>query len=241
MRGVLVDLTGKTFGRLTVVSRAKGDKNNNSRWNCKCSCGNEKVIKAVNLKNGNTKSCGCLALELRSKRILKDLTGKVFGRLTVVSRTNSIDTPPTWKCKCSCGNEKIILGYSLRRGDTKSCGCLELELKSKRSLKDLTGQTFGRLTVISRADNKGKSVAWSCKCICGNERIVAGGNLVNRSTVSCGCFIRELATKIGSSEKGMYRIAKASLSKDLEVENVPESLIKVQAMRFKISNFLKQS
>ena len=58
--------------------------------------------------------------------------------------------------------------------------------------KDLTGQKFGRLTVIKRAENKGKRVAWLCKCECGNEIVIIGGNLKNGSTKSCGCYKKEM-------------------------------------------------
>ena len=57
---------------------------------------------------------------------------------------------------------------------------------------DLTGQKFGRLTVIKRAENKGKRVAWLCKCECGNEIVIIGGNLKNGSTKSCGCYKKEM-------------------------------------------------
>lgn len=55
-----IDLTGQKFGRLTVIERAKNYKSGQSRWLCKCDCGNEKVIAVGNLKNGHTQSCGCL-------------------------------------------------------------------------------------------------------------------------------------------------------------------------------------
>lgn len=53
------NLTGKFFGCLKVLSRAK-NKNKKKCWLCKCSCGSEIVVKANHLKTGNTKSCGCL-------------------------------------------------------------------------------------------------------------------------------------------------------------------------------------
>ena len=59
-------------------------------------------------------------------------------------------------------------------------------------LIDLTGQKFGRLTVIKRAENKGKRVAWLCKCECGNEIVIIGSNLKNGSTKSCGCYKKEM-------------------------------------------------
>lgn len=58
-----------------------------------------------------------------------DLTGKRFGRLTVVERANKPGegSSPTWLCKCDCGNTKIINGKSLRNGTTVSCGCWQRE------------------------------------------------------------------------------------------------------------------
>lgn len=49
--------------------------------------------------------------------------------------------------------------------------------------KDLTGQRFGMLIVISRADNRGGHTAWNCKCDCGNDVVVVGHNLI-RGTIN---------------------------------------------------------
>lgn len=60
-----IDLTGNTYGRLTVISRAGKDKHGNYLWNCKCSCKSGKIItvRAASLKSGKTQSCGCLHKE----------------------------------------------------------------------------------------------------------------------------------------------------------------------------------
>lgn len=55
-------------------------------------------------------------------------------------------------------------------------------------VKDLTGQRFGRLTVISRAENRNKKVYWRCRCDCGAEKIIRGCNLKYGDTKSCGCL-----------------------------------------------------
>lgn len=55
---------------------------------------------------------------------LVDITGERFGMLTVLKRSGSVETKPTWLCLCDCGNVKVIKGASLRYGHTKSCGCL---------------------------------------------------------------------------------------------------------------------
>lgn len=59
----LDDLTGKRFGRLTVVSRAENGKGGRARWLCRCDCGNKRVVYGYSLKSGNTRSCGCLRAE----------------------------------------------------------------------------------------------------------------------------------------------------------------------------------
>lgn len=53
-----------------------------------------------------------------------DLTGKKFHNLTVLNRDKRKGEKIQWLCKCDCGIEKIISGESLRRGRTKTCGCL---------------------------------------------------------------------------------------------------------------------
>ncbi len=61
------DLTGKVFSRLTIISYA-GKAGKESLWNCRCSCGTEKVIRYNSLMSGSTVSCGCLRREVnRSK------------------------------------------------------------------------------------------------------------------------------------------------------------------------------
>lgn len=65
------DLTGKKFGKLEVIKRMGTDKFKHSTWLCKCDCGKIKIISANNLQKGTTKSCGCLAKELLSKKMTK--------------------------------------------------------------------------------------------------------------------------------------------------------------------------
>lgn len=58
-------MEGQKFGRLTVIERAENDKHRNSRWLCKCACGNFITVLAMSLRKGSTKSCGCLRHELK--------------------------------------------------------------------------------------------------------------------------------------------------------------------------------
>lgn len=62
----LISLVGKTFGRLTVLSRGGYGKGKDIRWVCSCTCGKTKEISGISLREGRSKSCGCLRIELMS-------------------------------------------------------------------------------------------------------------------------------------------------------------------------------
>jgi len=55
-----IDITGKKFGRLTVLSDTGKKSRGNRIWLCRCICGNLAEVRGDNLRNGRTKSCGCL-------------------------------------------------------------------------------------------------------------------------------------------------------------------------------------
>lgn len=96
-----------------------------------------------------------------AKRI--DLTGQRFGRLVVISyEGHDKHKNALWKCKCDCGNEKIISSPCLRDGTTSSCGCLHREQLLKRITKH--GGCSTRLyriwaLMITRTTNK-NNPAW---------------------------------------------------------------------------------
>ena len=90
------------------------------------------------------------------RKVKKDLTGQQFGRWVVIEQADDLVSAngkhiTMWKCKCSCpkGTIKIIRGYNLTNGHSKSCGCLASELLAERNL----GNTYG---MLSRKGNKYK-------------------------------------------------------------------------------------
>lgn len=122
------NLLGKTFNRLTVIKRVES-KRNCARWLCQCKCGNTVEVDANHLTSGRTQSCGCLHKEnitTYNKTIkLQDLTGQRFGKLVVLKRADNVGEQPAWICQCDCGViTHPIIGFNLKRGTTKSCGCL---------------------------------------------------------------------------------------------------------------------
>lgn len=129
-----LDLTGMTFGHLTVIRRADtdyqcmchGKPKYEWKWLCECDCEDHNRVEVVqhNLLNGHCTSCGC-----RNTNNLIDMSGMTFGHLTVIRRAPdkivSGEKVAHWYCKCDCGNPELVSvsGHNLRNGHTISCGC----------------------------------------------------------------------------------------------------------------------
>lgn len=131
--GPKIDLVGQKFGKLTVKRLKRIDEYPNKKrkkieWYCDCECGTkDHLVSSDHLKRGDVKSCGCLRRKTgNDHKMFKDLTGMVFGRLTVLHRAKNADTgnKTRWFCKCKCGNTKIVKSRDLLCGDVKSCGCM---------------------------------------------------------------------------------------------------------------------
>ena len=73
--GIRIDMVGKKFGRLTVLKEVGRNKYGHVLWLCMCDCGIEKIINGSSLREGFSKSCGCLRKELTGKRA-KEMIGK---------------------------------------------------------------------------------------------------------------------------------------------------------------------
>lgn len=121
--GKLLDLTGQKFGRLTAI-RLKGREGVKTLWECDCECGNSYTTAANYLRNGDTKSCGCL---IKSGVNKLDITGEVYGQLTAISNTGKQNANGCyiWTFKCSCGNflEREIGNLRSRRYSAKCEDC----------------------------------------------------------------------------------------------------------------------
>lgn len=130
--GKLIDLTGKRFGRWTILKRVMPNtKWDAHRWICKCDCGKIKILQGRTLKNGTSTNCGCWRLD--------DLTGKTFNRWTVFKRGRDTKAGrPQWVCECECGKTGLIPASNLRSGSSKSCGCFN------RDVHTIHGDYLGR-------------------------------------------------------------------------------------------------
>lgn len=92
-----------------------------------------------------------------------------------------------WLCDCDCGNQHIVATSGLTSGRCTSCGCINR--KNRLGVrKNLVGQKFGQLTVLSRDKNPHKYhvTKYLCLCKCGQKTSVSYSNLTNNATKSCG-------------------------------------------------------
>lgn len=133
---------------------------------------------------------------------VKDLTGKIFGNLTVLSYYNTDSHGKNYLCRCKCGNEKIYRGSTLTSGAVIGCGCYvgksNIGLTHDEEAMSHIGEKYGKLIIIdiSKTNHQYNMV---CKCECGNIKTIKLYDLSCGKTVSCGCYQKEQASKTGST------------------------------------------
>lgn len=119
----------------------------------------------------------CAVQQNKSRR--HDLTGKQFGKLTVLEYNSAMQK---WKCLCDCGQYCYKPAGQLNSGLIKSCGCAWHQSTVQ------TGMQFGRLTAVRPTEQRSaRAIVWECRCQCGNTAFVRSTMLVNGHTTSCGC------------------------------------------------------
>ena len=129
------DIQNQRFGRLIALEPdfEKSKNNHGIVWLCKCDCGNNTYVKATQLLQGKTKSCGCLLKEVLTERNIENREvqiGKQYGYLLVTGDGGYTQKGNNNRhislCKClNCKQENIsIIDNYLQTGRIKSCGCL---------------------------------------------------------------------------------------------------------------------
>ena len=114
---------GEHYGEWTIL---EADKSRPRYFLCKCSCGTVKSVFGSSLKNGTSKSCGCIksaSMKERFKTQAESHIGEKHGFLTIDDCV--LKGKDYWyKCTCDCGNKVEVLGKRLFAGVTSSCGCM---------------------------------------------------------------------------------------------------------------------
>lgn len=153
------DITGMRSGMAVALEKTTTKRKGVSLWRCRCDCGKEFLTEAGNIRSGRVQSCGCL----RNIKRIKDITGQRFGKLTALYRLDEKQgTSFMWFCRCDCGNTVKASVSNLNSGNVISCGCVKKE-SSKRPIRDISGQRFGKLVAIEPTDKRSDngSVVWN--------------------------------------------------------------------------------
>lgn len=126
-----IDLSGRSAGYWTVLFRNGVTPDGKMPlWRCRCQCGAERDVRAGNIRNGLTKSCGCM--KPSPKVFRKPVSeGEKYGRLLVLKRLPGSEV----LCRCVCGSERAYKVGNLSTGKSKSCGCLRREMTADKSFR----------------------------------------------------------------------------------------------------------
>lgn len=176
---------GDQFNRWIVIDDTVVIKNRKASFLCQCSCWRKTTtyISNYELHAGISKGCKHCAR-------FKDISGQTFEYLTALYIDENMSKKlnmPCYVCYCKCGKLHSVRAQCLVNGTTTSCGC------KKDEIEDLTGQTFGDLTVVSFSHKKhfqGYNTSinmWNVVCSCGKKLKVGQGNLKSGNSLSCGC------------------------------------------------------
>ena len=205
--GRIINEIGNKYGRLTVLYKVESRKGQ-AYWHCRCDCGNEIDVSGISLRNGNTKSCGCLqrerAKESNITRAGGDLTGQQIGNLYIdslfkVDNKRDGKNSRIWKCICKCGNIIYLSTANLNRRKNKSCDECAKQKRIENNFIDETGNKYGKLTVLSYVGkNSDNRFLWLCQCDCGNLKITTSKSLHSGLCQSCGCLKSKGEQKIQS-------------------------------------------
>lgn len=185
--GTLIDLTGQRFGKLVAIEKVEPKPDGVTRWLCRCDCGNDHIVSYTNLKNGHVTSCGC--------KKAHDLTGKVFGKLTVLYRSDKKHKKgnheyPLWVCQCECGEIVLRMSDSLTNKKERMCtNCLQK--MSAKSMLEAAGFVGGtqitkikdmKLTAANTSGTRG--VYWHKRQHKWYARLKFQGKLLNLGSFS---------------------------------------------------------
>lgn len=193
---------GERYGRVVVIRFLNRNHLRKSVFECKCDCGKTFPCVGSNLKSGCTRSCGCFKSESVINRVRKGLaTGQRYGRLVI----NAFDHRGKdgrgyqlyYRARCDCGKEVVVSRGDVVSGDTRSCGCLFIERRTKPMA---AGEKYGRLTTVSDSYLENGDSFVLCVCECGTQVPMPASRLRNGYLLSCGCLQREAASRNGLAQ-----------------------------------------
>lgn len=145
------ELVGTVYNNFKIIDYKREDRRSFLLVECP-HCHNKKWMRKEQVEIA--KSCGCLNYKTFFKPL--DIKGERFGNLTALEPTDKRDKNNgsiVWRCVCDCGNYKEVAEAELKRGTTRSCGCLAQKFSSENGKKVLTEQAKKVCIENTRLDN----------------------------------------------------------------------------------------
>lgn len=214
-----IDLTGRTFGELTVLSLSDRTLDDGSKlWKCRCTCEKIVYVASFSLLHDHYKSCGCKRNEKRDAGVKKhiekdsvDGTRKSALKAKLHAGNKSghkgviwMQSRNKWKAYIGLKGKQITLGYFDNKEDAIAARkdaeekyhkpYLKQDLgkgKQKQELIDITGEKIGRLTAIKEVERSGKNRRYLFRCECEKEIITQMSAVIYGNTRSCGCLKKD--------------------------------------------------
>jgi len=159
--GKFYDITGKKYGRLTVLKRVPNLSERTTRWLCQCDCGKLHEVNKNNLINGKVKSCGCMALELMIGNKYRETHKQSYTRLYYIwqgmKQRCYYEKEPSYLYYGACGitvcdewkNFEPFYRWALKNGYSK-----DLTIDRKNNSKGYSPENCQWATVIEQNRNK---------------------------------------------------------------------------------------
>ena len=170
-----IDLTGKRFGKWTVLRWEGYDDHQHYVWRCQCDCGNVRVVRGYSLTCGSSTSCGC------GERWM-DITGETVGDYMAIKRVGESEGGAVWKCECVyCGNVKEQNVYRFRRGRLATCPVCSSGLTAEEArLKRAEQEQADELEREARKPKKKKTLPLAAICAAARAKQMSYGQYMVR-------------------------------------------------------------
>jgi len=158
-------MIGKKFNDWTVIAgSSKTDSARSKYYECRCECGNLKIVRGTDLRNGRSKKCrSCIYGQNQ------EMIGRFFGKWEVIEEYHEPDKAPgkQYECICECGSVTVIPGTTLRAG--RSTRCTRCFYNERTDIEAEINKKYGKWKIIRFIGKFKKYHQFETECECGKR------------------------------------------------------------------------